>query len=103
MDNTILGEYAALAQLATPLIALVGILISMWLSVRALREVQTDRKLRQMPHLAFDHGGERYPIEFVKVGRAVLGIDRKYAEEAFREMPEGAESVDLKYEQDEAV
>ena len=42
MDNTVLGEYATLAQIVTPIIALLGIVISMWLSVRALREVQKD-------------------------------------------------------------
>jgi len=68
----------------------------MWLSVRALREVQKDRKVRQMPHLAFDVGGGSYPIEFVKVGRAVLGIDRECAEEVFSDIPEDAESIDLK-------
>ena len=58
--------------------------------------------MRQMPHLAFDVGGGGYPIEFVKVGRAVLGINPKYAEELFREIPEEAESIHLKSEPDEA-
>ncbi len=102
MDNTVLGEYATLAQIVTPIIVLVGIVLSMWLSVRALREVQKDRRMRQMPHLAFDVGGGGYPIEFVKAGRADLGIDPKYAEELFRDIPEEAESIHLKSEPDEA-
>ena len=67
----------------------------MWLSVRALSEVQTDRKFRQMPHLAFEIGGETYPIVFEKRGAAVSGIDPKYTSEVFKDIPENAESVVL--------
>jgi len=93
-----LNDYVALAQILVPIIALVGIAVSMWLSVKALREVQIDRRLRQMPHLAFDYGGQRLPIEFRKIGRRVLGINPRYAEELFHEQPEDAESIDLKTE-----
>lgn len=95
MSNTVLTNYATVAQMVLPLITLVGIVISMWLSVKALREVQTDRKLRQKPHLAFDVGGGAYKIEFKKSGKAVLGIDPRYAQEVFKDIPQDAESVSL--------
>jgi hypothetical protein len=91
-----IGEYTDLAQIITPIIALLGIAISMWLSVRALREVQKDRRMRQMPHLAFGYGGAGYLIMFVNAGRAVLGINPRYAEIAFSDFPADAESVRLK-------
>jgi hypothetical protein len=98
MDSASLNGYIALAQILVPIIALVGIVVSMWLSVKALREVQIDRKLRQMPHLAFDYGGHRLPIEFRKAGRSVLGIDHGYAEKLFHDQPKDAESINLKTE-----
>lgn len=98
MNGANLNDYIALAQILVPIIALVGIAVSMWLSVKALREVQTDRKLRQMPHLMFDYGGQRLQIEFVQVGRSVLGIDHKYAEKLFHDQPKDAESITLKTE-----
>lgn len=93
--------YVTLAQILVPIIAFVGIAVSMWLSVKALREVQIDRRLRQMPHLAFDYGGQHLPIEFRKIGRRVLGINPRYAEGLFRNQPENAESIGLKSEPSE--
>lgn len=87
-----------MAQILVPIIALVGIVVSMWLSVKALREIQIDRKLRQMPRLAFDYGGQTLQIEFVKDGRTVGGINPEYAEKLFHYQPEDAESIDLKTE-----
>ncbi len=74
MNGASLNDYIALAQILAPIIALAGIVVSMWLSVKALREGQLDRKLRMMPHLAFDYGGRLLRIEFVKTGRGVSGI-----------------------------
>jgi len=62
MTNTTSVDYVAIAQIILPIITLIGIIVSMWLSVKALREVQTDRRLRQMPHLAFEPGGWVCPI-----------------------------------------
>ena len=98
MNGADLGYYATLAQILVPIIVLVGIAVSMWLSVKALREVQADRRLRQMPHLAFDYGGQSLPIEYRKIGRGVIGINPKYAEELFHDQPEDAASIALKTE-----
>ena len=43
---------------------LVGVLLSLYMSLRALREVQADRRLSKAPYLAFEPGGQRHPIEF---------------------------------------
>ncbi len=96
MNSTLVSQYADIAQTITPFIVFIGIIISMWLSVKALREVQKDRKLRQIPHLAFDYGGSNHLIEFIKIGRKVGGIDPKYAEKVFSDFPKEADSVGLK-------
>jgi hypothetical protein len=49
-----------------------------------------------MPHLAFETGGSSYQIEFVNSGKAVPGIDPKYAIEAFKDIPDDARSITLK-------
>jgi hypothetical protein len=96
VNNGTLNDIALLAQIIVPIIALLGIIVSMWLSVKALREIQTDRKLRQVPHLAFDYGGSGYRIEFSKSGSAVVGINPKYARLVFKDIPKDAESISLK-------
>lgn len=68
----------------------------MWLSTKALREVQNDRKLRQKPYLGFDTGGFRLPIEFVKAGKRIPGLNPAYVEKMFPNLPDDAESVRLK-------
>jgi len=96
MNNTNLNDFVTLAQILVPVVVLIGIIISMWLSVKALREVQTDRKLRQMPHLAFELGGGEYKIEFIKSGKAISGIDYSYARGLFPHISDDAESISLK-------
>jgi hypothetical protein len=96
MPNNSLTDYASIAQIVLPVITLIGIIVSMWLSVKALREVQIDRKYRQIPHLAFEPGGGKYPIEFIKSGSAILGIDSDYTLETFKGIPNDAESICLK-------
>lgn len=101
MNNLNLSEYALLAQILLTIITFMGIIASIWLSVRALREVQTDRKLRQMPHLAFEIGGYRLHIEFQKAGKTIPGISPKYVEKMFSNLPDDAESVRMKYREHE--
>ena len=89
-NRIIMTDYVEIAQIVTPFIVLLGIIISMWLSIRALREVQRDRRLRQMPHLAFEYeGGGIYYIEFVKIGRAVPGIGAPMRTHCFQPMLRG--------------
>lgn len=91
-----LPEYSALAQILLTIITFIGIVTSMWLSRKALREVQTDRKLRQRPFLGFETGGYQLSVEFVKAGKAIPGIDPKYVQKVLPNLPDDAESVRLK-------
>lgn len=93
-----LAEYSMVAQIVLSIISFVGIVTSIWLSMRALREVQTDRKLRQRPYLGFDIGGYDIPIEFEKAGRTIPGIDPDFVKKMFPDMPEDAESIRIKPE-----
>ena len=86
-------DWGAVAQVAATLITFVGVLGSLWLSVKALREVQTDRKLRQRPHLAFETGGYQIPVEFVAAGKRIPGVNPAYVEKVLPNLPDGAESV----------
>ena len=67
----------------------------MWLSVKALREVQIDRALRQKPYLVFDIGGWELNIEFVNAGRSIPGLNPAFVAKKFPNLPENAESVRL--------
>lgn len=97
MNELGLAEYSMLAQILLTIITFIGIIISMWLSVKALREVQTDRKLRQKPFLGFEPGGHRLPIEFLKAGKTIPGINPEYVQKVFPDLPDDAESVRLKH------
>jgi hypothetical protein len=91
-----LTEFSMIAQIVLSIISFVGIVTSIWLSIRALREVQTDRKLRQRPYLGFDIGGYEIPIEFQKAGRTIPGIDPEYVKKMFPDIPDDAESVRIR-------
>lgn len=91
-----LAEYSMVAQIVLSIISFVGIVTSIWLSIRALREVQTDRKLRQRPYLGFEIGGYEIPIEFQKAGRTIPGIDPDFVKKMFPDIPEDAESIRIK-------
>lgn len=96
MTNTTGVDYIGIAAIILPVVTLIGIIVSMWLSVKALREVQIDRRIRHMPHLAFELGGEMLAIQFEKTGTNVSGIDRGYAKKVFKDIPENSESISLK-------
>lgn len=91
-----LAEYSMVAQIVLSIISFVGIITSIWLSMKALREVQTDRKLRQRPYLGFDIGGYDIPIEFQKAGRTIPGIDPDFVKKMFPDIPEDVESIRTK-------
>ncbi len=95
MNDTSVNTLVVIAQIIVPIIAFLGITASMWLSVKTLREVQKDRKLGQLPHLAFDFGLRILPINFVKAGTSVTGISPFYADKLFKGQPDDAESVRL--------
>ncbi len=96
-----LADYTAVAQIITSIVSVIGIVTSIWLSTRALREVQTDRKLRQRPFLGFDIGGYDMPIEFKKAGKTIPGINPEIVRKMFPDMPEEAESIRIKQEKED--
>lgn len=85
-----------LAQIVLSIISFVGIVTSIWLSIRALREVQIDRKMRQRPYLGFEIGGYNIPVEFQKAGRTVPGIDPDFVKKMLSNIPENAESIRIR-------
>lgn len=93
MSDLGLTDYGIIAQIVLSIITFVGIVTSIWLSIKALREVQVDRKLRQRPYLGFEIGGHDIPIEFRKAGKTIPGIDPAYVKKVFADMPDDAESV----------
>jgi hypothetical protein len=95
-----LNEWSSLAQIIIAIITLVGVLTSLYMSIKALREVQLDRRVRQAPHLAFKSGGFQIPIEFVKAGKRVPGLAPEFVESIFSELPDDAESVRVKHEEE---
>jgi hypothetical protein len=86
-------DWGAVAQVAATIITLFGVIGSFWLSVKALREVQTDRKLRQRPHLAFEPGGHKIAVKFVQAGKHIPGVNPAYVAKVFPNLPDNAESV----------
>ncbi len=94
-----LNEWTSVAQIGTAIITLTGVLTSLFMSIKALREVQNDRRLRQAPYLAFESGGFRIPVTFVKAGRRLPGFDPNFVEAVFQDMPEDSESVRVKHQE----
>jgi hypothetical protein len=100
-----LSDWNAIAQLFIAVFTVVGVIASLYFSTKALREIQADRKQKQKPHLAFEYGGYRYPIRFVKAGKKIPGVNPKYVKQVFSNMSENVESVrlDEKKEEDGSI
>jgi hypothetical protein len=92
-----ISEWSAFAQILIAILTLIGILVSLYMSTKALKEIKRDRELRQAPFLAFETGGFRIPVEFVNAGKRIPGFDPAFVEKAFSEFPEDAESVRVKH------
>jgi hypothetical protein len=56
-----------ISGIVTAILTLLGVITSLYMSIKAIREVQTDRKLNKAPYLAFEPGGQRHPLEFRKI------------------------------------
>lgn len=93
MRGLTLTEWAAVAQVIALVVTTAGLMASMYFSLRALREVQLDRRQRQMPHIAFQARGIRMPIRFVQAGPHIPGVNPGYVQKAFPDLPANAESV----------
>lgn len=96
MQSLTLIEWSALAQVILTIVTAIGIIVSLYMSRKTLREIQTDRLLKQKPHLAFEGGGMRMTVEFLKKGKGIPGVNSEYAKMMFSNLPDNAESVRLK-------
>ncbi|NOT05086.1 MAG: hypothetical protein HOP27_10860 [Anaerolineales bacterium] len=56
-----------ISGIATAILTLLGVITSLYMSIKAIREVQTDRRLNQAPYLAFEPGGQQHPIQFNEI------------------------------------
>lgn len=91
--------WSTVAQIVIAVFTVVGVLTSLYLSIRAITELKSDRHHRQTPHLAFEPGGHQFLIEFIKAGKRIPGIDPKYVESVFPDLHDDAESVRVKHKQ----
>lgn len=89
MGEWSLYEYSLLAQVIMGL----GVIVSLYLSSRAVQEVQKDREIGARPHLMFQPRGTRVPIVFQEAGSAIPGINPSVAKKFFDHIPDDAESV----------
>ena len=96
MSRWTLQEWSAVAIVLYTVITFAGVLGSFYIATRTLRELQADRRLRHQPRLAFDGFGYRLPIQFVKAGLHVPGVNPSYAERRLAALPVDGESVRLK-------
>lgn len=87
-----LADWASAATIVTG----IGVILSIIISIGALREVQKDRRFAARPHLSFEPGGYVVPVEFVRVGRRIPGVDPAAVEAAFPWVGDGAEAVHIK-------
>ncbi|MHB1467287.1 MAG: hypothetical protein ACYC6B_09245 [Thermoleophilia bacterium] len=105
MSTLTITDWGSIANLIMAAFTVMGVLASLYFSRKALREVQLDRRQRQSPHLAFERGGFRYPIKFVRAGKHIPGVNPKAVERLFPQLPDNAESVriDEKHNKDGTV
>ncbi len=69
--------------------------MTMFSSIRSLKELHADRQLRLQPFLAFESGGAKYPVRFVRRGKHIPGIEPAAVAAHFPHLSGEAESVDL--------
>jgi hypothetical protein len=89
MDCEGIKLWVDIAQIATAILTLIGIYGSMHLSIKAIREVEKDRKYSQRPYLLFDMGGHIMGIELKKDFKT----GKYYAAIKWDELPGGFVSV----------
>lgn len=77
MPELTIAEWGVIVQLILAVFTLVGIITSIVISIKAIKEVHKDRQLRHIPNLAFEPGGFKMPLEFpaetLRNGDAALG------------------------------
>jgi hypothetical protein len=80
---------SAISQVCATVLSGIGIVVSVVIGIRTLREVQADRLYRVRPKLLFDKGGRRVDCRLEqKIG--IPGIDPGLASALLRDRPSGA-------------
>lgn len=80
---------ALISQVIATILTGVGVVISIWLGIAALREARQQRLQHVQPRMLFDRGGQSIPAEVYR-GHAIPGIDRNYAKFLLRHFPQDA-------------
>ncbi len=86
----------SISQIAIALLTLVAVITSLYMSIRAIKEVQIDRSVSRAPFLAFKSGGQRHLIEFFTIP------DDKWYENRLTDI-KNPEHIRLKVESDEII
>jgi len=66
LNNLSNDQIVAIGQILAAIFTLLGVLVSMYMSLKALKETREDRKLTIAPYLAFATGGHAYSLRFNK-------------------------------------
>ena len=80
-----------------PIITTIGIILSFWVSLKTLKEVQYEKILAQKPYLLFEQGGVCDKALFVKAGRKSPGFNPELMEIVKRSIPEDAISIQREF------
>lgn len=79
------------AQVAATVLLGIGIIISLWIGIKTLREVHSDRIHRVYPRLLFNRGGQVVKCKLAEAD-GIMGIDPKFAAELLKSKPSGVRS-----------
>lgn len=88
-----IDDVIKLISAIAPLITLLGIFVSLWISNRTLSESRKDRFLSQKPYLIFESGGWPVPVAYVNAGKSSPGFNPQAIAEAFPEIPPDSISI----------
>lgn len=76
-----------------PVITAVGILFSLFVSIRTLKEIRRDRVLTQKPFLVFKQGGYVDKVLFEHAGKSSPGFDINYMKKILKDLPDDSISI----------
>lgn len=88
-----LENWYYLTNIFAPIITGVGIFISLYMSIKSIKEIRKDRVNAQKPYLTFVSGGYRDKAIFKEAGKSSPGFNPKYISELFRDQPDKSISI----------
>lgn len=87
MPELTIVEWGVISQLILAVFTLAGIITSIVISIKVIKEVHRDRQLRHIPHLAFEPGGFKMPVELNAGTREESDIDSTVATGPYANLP----------------